>query len=69
MGAFKEPHGGELKDLYLDAEAAEAEKQAAQDFLAFITGKKGETEQAAYWFENLGYSFGWPVLMGLLWFL
>ena len=32
MGAFKEPHGGELKDLYLDAEAAEAEKKAAQDY-------------------------------------
>jgi ABC-type glycerol-3-phosphate transport system substrate-binding protein len=33
----------------------DAEKQAAQEFLAFILGKKGETEQAAYWFENLGY--------------
>jgi ABC-type glycerol-3-phosphate transport system substrate-binding protein len=33
----------------------DAEKQAAQDFLAFILGKKGETEQAAWWFENLGY--------------
>ncbi|MGB5258347.1 MAG: bifunctional sulfate adenylyltransferase/adenylylsulfate kinase [Woeseiaceae bacterium] len=32
MGAFKEPHGGELKDLYLDAAAAEAEKQLAQDY-------------------------------------
>ncbi len=29
MGAFKEPHGGELKNLYLDEAAAEAEKQAA----------------------------------------
>ena len=28
MGAFKEPHGGELKHLYLPGEAAEAEKQA-----------------------------------------
>ena len=35
MGAFKEPHGGELKDLYLDAEAAEAEKQAAQDYASW----------------------------------
>ncbi len=32
MGAFKEPHGGELKNLYLDAEAAAVEKQAARDF-------------------------------------
>jgi sulfate adenylyltransferase len=31
MGAFKEPHGGELKNLYLDEAAAEAEKQAAGD--------------------------------------
>src|SRR5210317_1152532 len=31
MGAFKEPHGGELKNLYLDAAAAEAEKQAARE--------------------------------------
>jgi len=29
MGAFKEPHGGELKDLYLSAEEAESEKEAA----------------------------------------
>ncbi len=32
MGAFKEPHGGELKNLYLDDEAAAAEKQAARDY-------------------------------------
>ncbi len=31
MGAFKEPHGGELKNLYLEAVAAEAEKRAARD--------------------------------------
>ena len=24
-------------------------------FMAFMLGKKGETEQAAWWFENLGY--------------
>ena len=35
MGAFKEPHGGELKDLYLDADAAEAEKQAARDYVSW----------------------------------
>ena len=29
MGAFKEPHGGELKELYLEPEAAAAEKEAA----------------------------------------
>ena len=32
MGAFKEPHGGELKNLYLDGPAAEAEKQLAKDY-------------------------------------
>jgi len=32
MGAFKEPHGGELKNLYLEGEAAVAAKQAAGDF-------------------------------------
>jgi len=35
MGAFKEPHGGELKDLYLAADAAEAEKVAAGDFASW----------------------------------
>ena len=32
MGAFKEPHGGKLKNLYLDNDAAEVEKQAAGDY-------------------------------------
>jgi sulfate adenylyltransferase len=32
MGAFKEPHGGELKDLYLPAAEAEAAKEAAGDY-------------------------------------
>jgi sulfate adenylyltransferase len=31
MGAFKKPHGGELKDLYLSIEEAEREKQRARD--------------------------------------
>jgi sulfate adenylyltransferase len=31
MGANKEPHGGELKNLYLDAEGAAAEKARARD--------------------------------------
>ena len=32
MGAFKEPHGGELKLLYLGDEQAEAEKKRALDY-------------------------------------
>ena len=32
MGAFKEPHGGELKQLYLGESRAETEKQAARDY-------------------------------------
>jgi ABC-type glycerol-3-phosphate transport system substrate-binding protein len=32
-----------------------ADQLAAQQFIAFILGKKGETDQAAWWFENLGY--------------
>jgi len=32
MGAFKEPHGGELKELYLDEAAARAEKQKAGQY-------------------------------------
>ena len=32
MGAFKEPHGGELKNRYLDADEALAQKQAARDY-------------------------------------
>jgi len=35
MGAFKEPHGGELKNLYLSAEEAEAEKQAAREYASW----------------------------------
>lgn len=32
MGAFKEPHGGELKDLYLSEGKADAEKHKARDY-------------------------------------
>jgi sulfate adenylyltransferase len=32
MGAFKEPHGGELKNLYLSESAADDEKQRARDY-------------------------------------
>jgi sulfate adenylyltransferase len=35
MGAYKEPHGGELKNLYLPAEQAEAEKQAAREYASW----------------------------------
>ena len=35
MGAFKEPHGGELKDLYLEPSAAEQEKQNARDYVSW----------------------------------
>ena len=35
MGAFKKPHGGELKDLYLSASEAEAEKQAAREYASW----------------------------------
>ena len=32
MGAFKEPHGGELKNLYLDNGAAAVAREAAGDY-------------------------------------
>lgn len=35
MGAFKKPHGGELKELYLPADKAEAEKQAAREYASW----------------------------------
>jgi len=35
MGAYKEPHGGELRNLYLGADEAEAEKKAAQDYASW----------------------------------
>jgi len=35
MGVFKEPHGGELKNLYLSAKEAEAEKEAAGGYLSW----------------------------------
>jgi ABC-type glycerol-3-phosphate transport system substrate-binding protein len=31
------------------------QQKLSQEFLAFMLGKKGETEQAAWWFDNLGY--------------
>ena len=35
MGAFKKPHGGELKNLYLPAEDAAAEKEAAREYASW----------------------------------
>jgi len=35
MGAYKEPHGGELKEHYLQANEAEAEKQAAREYTSW----------------------------------
>ena len=32
MGAFKEPHGGVLKELYLSESVAEEEKESARDY-------------------------------------
>ncbi len=41
MGAFKEPHGGVLKDLYLDQAAVEQAKRAALDFKSWdLTGRQ-----------------------------
>jgi sulfate adenylyltransferase len=35
MGAFKEPHGGVLKELYLGESAAEAEQRKAMDYVSW----------------------------------
>ncbi|NNF15878.1 MAG: bifunctional sulfate adenylyltransferase/adenylylsulfate kinase [Gammaproteobacteria bacterium] len=35
MGAFKEPHGGELKDLYLPEGKADLEKEEAKDYASW----------------------------------
>ena len=35
MGAFKEPHGGELKNLYLEATAVERVKKEALDYTSW----------------------------------
>ncbi len=40
MGAFKEPHGGELKNLYLPDEEAAAEKRAAKDYPSWDLGER-----------------------------
>ena len=43
MGAFKEPHGGTLKELYLGEAAAEEEKQMLW-FKAYIFTAKTKEE-------------------------
>ncbi len=35
MGAYKEPHGGELKNLYLDEAGVKTEQQAARDYVSW----------------------------------
>lgn len=39
----------------VNAASSDRKQQVAQDFLAFILGKKGESEQAAFWFAEMGY--------------
>lgn len=40
MGAFKEPHGGVLQELYLGESAAEAEKLAARDYPSWALSQR-----------------------------
>ncbi|HSS66893.1 MAG TPA: bifunctional sulfate adenylyltransferase/adenylylsulfate kinase, partial [Gammaproteobacteria bacterium] len=41
MGAFKEPHGGELKELYVGESAADAEKARSKDYKSWdLTGRQ-----------------------------
>lgn len=40
----------------VNANKSPEQQKLAQEFLAFILGKKGETAQAAWWFANLGYT-------------
>ncbi|MFB0547131.1 MAG: extracellular solute-binding protein [Anaerolineae bacterium] len=35
---------------------SEEQQKLAQEFLAFLLGKKGEYEQAIWWFKNVGYT-------------
>lgn len=39
----------------VNANKAPEQQKLAQEFIAFMLGKKGETDQAAWWFSNLGY--------------
>ena len=38
----------------VNANKSAEQQQLAQEFLAFILGKKGEVDQPVYWFENMG---------------
>lgn len=38
----------------VNANKSPEQQQLAQEFLAFILGKKGEAEQPVWWFENMG---------------
>src|SRR3546814_13837736 len=40
MGAFKEPHGGVLRDLYLGESAAPEEKLKAKDYKSWDLGQR-----------------------------
>src|SRR3990172_4838891 len=41
MGAFKEPHGGRLKELYLTESQADEEKEQARSFASWdLTGRQ-----------------------------
>lgn len=39
----------------VNAKADQARQDAAQKFLAFMLGKKGEVEQSNYWYTNIGF--------------
>jgi len=38
----------------VNANKSSEQQQLAQEFLAFILGKKGEADQPVYWFQNMG---------------
>jgi ABC-type glycerol-3-phosphate transport system substrate-binding protein len=38
----------------VNANKSSEQQQLAQEFLAYLLGKKGEAEQPVYWFENMG---------------
>lgn len=40
----------------VNANKSAEQQQLAQEFMAFMLGKQGETEQAAWWFDNVGYT-------------
>ena len=48
MGAYKEPHGGDLKNLYLPAKEAEVEKQAAREFASWDLTERQRRDQPVH---------------------